>query len=112
MIKLRRRNPVTEMARLGSLAGSKLTRTRGSRKEWFAGAALSLIHASCMCFSAPQWGWAPGAGPNTGGVGEVLSLADKISTRIESRLAQPRATRSGHSPRRFAYLSPEALRAL
>ena len=37
MIKLRRRNPVTEMARLGSLAGSKLTRTRGSRKEWFVG---------------------------------------------------------------------------
>jgi hypothetical protein len=37
MIKLRRRNPVTEMARLGSLAGSKPTRTRGSRKEWFVG---------------------------------------------------------------------------
>ena len=46
MIKLRRRNPVTEMARLGSLAGSKLTRTRGSRKEWFVGP----LHASRMWF--------------------------------------------------------------
>jgi hypothetical protein len=37
MIKLRRRNPVTEIARVGSFAGSKLTRTRGSRKERFVG---------------------------------------------------------------------------
>ena len=39
-----------------------------------------------VLLTAPQWGWARGAGPDTGGVGEVRSLADKISTRIESRL--------------------------
>ena len=63
MIKLRRRNPVTEMARLGSLAGSKLTRTRGSRKEWFVGrlyAASRKPHV--VLLTAPQWGWGPRRG--------------------------------------------------
>jgi hypothetical protein len=64
MIKLRRRNPVTEMARLGSLAGSKLTRTRGSRKEWFVGriyhrftqAACGFVDCAAMGLGPPARG--------------------------------------------------------
>jgi hypothetical protein len=63
MIKLRRRNPVTEMARLGSLAGSKLTRTRGSRKEWFVGVfVVAPRKPHVVLLTASQWGWGPRRG--------------------------------------------------
>ena len=77
MIKLRRRNPVTEMARLGSRAGSK----------WFAGRLYRrFAQAACGFVDCAQWDW--GAQPRDlmRRGGEVRSLADKISTRIESRL--------------------------
>jgi hypothetical protein len=106
MIKLRRRNPVTEMAHLGSLAGSKLTRTRVSRKEWFVGRLINFTQIACRFVDCAAMGLGPGAG-----WGKFVHSPIKSQRTLSRGFAQPRY-RSGHSPRRLAYLSPEALRAL
>jgi hypothetical protein len=46
------------------------------------------------------------------GWGRFIHLPIKSERGLSRGFAQPRATQSGHSPRRLAYLSPEALRAL